>query len=95
MAEKKVLKMEEIKVGIEKSIKAIAIACKAGKTDDAIKAETNLKALEKQYVEQRTKEVFGELEHVVGIAAFGTIGHGDVVVCIAVLYEVLIDAVTA
>ena len=61
MAEKKVLKMEEIKVGIEKSIKAIAIACKSGKTDDAIKAETNLKSLEKQYVEQRTKEVFGEL----------------------------------
>ena len=39
------------------------------------------------------KEAFGELEHVVGIAALGAVGHGDVVVGIAVLHEVLVHTV--
>ena len=39
------------------------------------------------------KEVFGELEHVVGVATLGTVSHGDVVVGIAVLHEMLIHTV--
>ena len=61
MAENKVLKMEDVKAGIETEIKNIELFVKAGETEKAIGAEVALKALEKQYIELRTKEVFKEL----------------------------------
>lgn len=61
MAENKVLKMEDVKAGIEKEIKNIEVFVKAGKTEEAIGAEVALKGLEKQYIELRTKEIFKSL----------------------------------
>ena len=61
MAENKVLKMEDVKAGIETEIKNIEVFVKAGEIEKAIAAEVALKALEKQYIELRTKEVFKEL----------------------------------
>ncbi|MBR2340882.1 MAG: hypothetical protein IKA72_00535 [Clostridia bacterium] len=61
MAENKVLKMEDVKAGIEKAIKDIATFVKAGEIEKAIAAEVALKGFEKQYIELYQKQVFKTL----------------------------------